>query len=125
MKLFGNTIKNSEKVEIYNREFQQRYNFGFYKQAEEIARKNDLGKLINDEQLMIMAGISLDKTIDNIKVHFKNLKEGAYQGKERDIYKKCDEEFKIIDYWQKILNKKGLAKGDYWIRASNKVKELN
>jgi len=81
MKLFCRTIKNSEQAETYNREFQQRYNFGLYKQAEEIARKNDLGKLINDEQLMIMAGIGFDKTISNIDIHLKNLKEGTYQGK--------------------------------------------
>jgi hypothetical protein len=131
MKILNNILEKlnlhteREQVEIYNREFQKRYNFGFFKQAEEIARKNNLGKIINDEQLMTMVGIGFDKTIHQMDIHLKNLKAGEYQGKEIAVYKKCIEELNTLRYWEKILHKKGLATIDYWVEALNKLKELN
>jgi hypothetical protein len=129
-------MKNSEKTEIYNKEFTTRYNLGLFDQAEEIARKNDLGKLINDEQLMLMTSIGLNKTIHQVNIHLNNLKEGTYQGKERKAFKKCYEEIKTIGYWQRISNKRFRrlfqdflnfenTSMDYWLKVYSRLEENN
>jgi hypothetical protein len=141
MKLFCSTIKNSEQVEIYNREFQQRYNFGLYKQAEEIARKNDLGKLLSKEQVMLMTSIGLNKTIHQINLHLNNLRERSISlSEEKESYdickKRCNEELKTIDYWQRISNKRFRklfqdflnfenTSMDYWLKVYSRLEENN
>jgi hypothetical protein len=141
MKLFCSTIKNSEQVEIYNREFQQRYNFGLYKQAEEIARENDLGKLLSKEQVMLMTSIGLNKTIHQINLHLNNLRERSISlSEEKESYdickKRCNEELKTIDYWQRISNKRFRklfqdflnfenTSMDYWLKVYSRLEENN
>jgi len=94
-------MTNATQINIYNERFAPLYNFGKFEEAEEIGRTNDLGKLLNEEQLMNMIKTNFDKATNQIIVNLKVLKEDI--SKKKEIYNQCKKIANITNYWYKIF----------------------
>lgn len=58
---------DGENMNVYKKEFLPLYNLKKFKEAEEIARKKDLGLLLNEEQITTMIFIVAHKNKDQLQ----------------------------------------------------------
>jgi hypothetical protein len=98
-----------EKRNVYKKEFLPLYDSKKFGKAEEIARKKDLGMLLDEEQMTIMALMVAHKNKDQLQNVL------YYSGGEIDS--------DIIDF---AINsyEDGVNRGDYWINIMEARKNI-
>jgi hypothetical protein len=96
---------NQTQKESYKKEFLPLYNSEKFKEAEEIARKKDLGMLLNEEQLGFMAFIVAHKNKDQLQnvLFCVDTDYGSCEDRINFAVNSYEESMNRGDYWIKIV----------------------